>query len=548
METRTCTKCTGSFTVDDADLAFYKKRGVPPPTLCPHDRQRRRLTHRNLTNLYHRDCTLSKNKIISSYSPDSPCPVYDQEVWWSDQWDPLTYGRGFNFQKPFFEQFHELRLSVPRPNLLNKNSQNSEYTHHSEGNKNVYMGFNVGFSEDCFYITNYCLNLKSCGDCYACDHLELCYECLDSKNCYNCSYTILSLQCSDSKFLFDCRNVQNSFLCWGLNNKQHHILNQPYSKENYELKMRELWDGSHQKREAALRTFLEIIKTKVTHRYAYILASENCTGDYIFNCKDVHDSYFALQSQDCRFGYDIGKMKDCYDVYEPYQGELQYETHACNNGYDLIGCSMCYHNNNLEYSELCYNSSFLFGCIGLRHKQYCIFNKQYSKEEYFVLRDRIREHMKQNKEWGEFFPMEHSLFSYNESVAQEYFPKTKEEILQEGLSWKEDDRQNYKPATAIMPGNIRDVADTVSDETLQCGDCGRNYKILPQELAFYRSIQMPAPRLCFFCRRLKRASLRNPRQLWERRCTKCSIPVKSTFAPDRPETVYCEKCYLEAVY
>ena len=39
---------------------------------------------------------------------------------------------------------------------------------------------------------------------------------------------------------------------------------------------------------------------------------------------------------------------------------------------------------NVAYSQFCYNSKDLFGCVGFV-TQYCILNKQYSKEEYEAL-------------------------------------------------------------------------------------------------------------------------------------------------------------------
>ena len=36
--------------------------------------------------------------------------------------------------------------------------------------------------------------------------------------------------------------------------------------------------------------------------------------------------------------------------------------------------------------------------------------------------------MKSTGEWGEFFPHEMSPFGYNETVAQEYFPMTEDEV------------------------------------------------------------------------------------------------------------------------
>jgi hypothetical protein len=55
-------------------------------------------------------------------------------------------------------------------------------------------------------------------------------------------------------------------------------------------------------------------------------------------------------------------------------------------------------------------SSNLFGCIGLRGKEYCILNKQYTKEEYETLVPKIIEKMKADGEWGEFFHQRISPF------------------------------------------------------------------------------------------------------------------------------------------
>jgi hypothetical protein len=68
-----------------------------------------------------------------------------------------------------------------------------------------------------------------------------------------------------------------------------------------------------------------------------------------------------------------------------------------------------------------------FGCISLRNKSYCILNKQYSKEEYEKLVPQIIEKMQADGERGEFFDPSLSSFGYNETVAQEYFPLTRDE-------------------------------------------------------------------------------------------------------------------------
>jgi hypothetical protein len=90
----------------------------------------------------------------------------------------------------------------------------------------------------------------------------------------------------------------------------------------------------------------------------------------------------------------------------------------------------------LYYSDLCIGNKHCFGCIGIRQQRYCILNKQYTKEEYEALLPKVIAHMQSTGEWGQFFPIEMSLFGYNESVAFEYYPLTVKEVKQKQWNWQ----------------------------------------------------------------------------------------------------------------
>jgi hypothetical protein len=210
---------------------------------------------------------------------------------------------------------------------------------------------------------------------------------------------------------------------------------------------------------------------------------------------------------------------------------------------------------NIFYCVLGSGIQDCFGCIGLRQKQYCVLNKQYSKEEYEKLVPRIIEHMRRSPvlhtgpEWGEFFPMSLSPFGYNETLAQDYFPLDKDTAIEKGANWKDDDITNrYQGEKIVLSANIKDISDDVTQQILTCDHCEKNYRIISQELNFYRSHTIPVPRHCPNCRHLKRLSLRNPRQLWDRECTNCRIKLQTTYAPERPEKILCNACYLKVTY
>ena len=122
---------------------------------------------------------------------------------------------------------------------------------------------------------------------------------------------------------------------------------------------------------------------------------------------------------------------------------------------------------------------------------------------------------------------------------------TKEEVLQKGWIWKDKDPKEYLPQSFQVPDNIKDVAENITNEILGCEICGKNYKIIPQEFSFYKRQTVPIPKKCSDCRHNDRLNLRTGRILYERKCQKCVAEIKTTYAPEATEIVYCEDCYLD---
>ena len=112
-EVRTCQVCKNSFSIEPDDLAFYERMKVPPPTFCPECRMVRRMNWRNERNFYKRQCAMCEKSILAMQAPEKPFTVYCRECWYSDKWDAMTYGRDYDFSKPFFAQFRELLEAVP---------------------------------------------------------------------------------------------------------------------------------------------------------------------------------------------------------------------------------------------------------------------------------------------------------------------------------------------------------------------------------------------------------------------------------------------------
>ncbi|MBU0667491.1 hypothetical protein KJ951_02335 [Patescibacteria group bacterium] len=556
---KSCQKCKTPFEVSTFEKDFLlkispkigeKQYMIPEPQICPDCRLAERTVQRNEQNFYHNKSAISGKPLLALYAPNTPWgkeyKVYTKEEWNSDNWDGLDYGKNFDFNRPFFEQYKELNDQIPKVNMVTVSNENSPYTTGTAYCKNCHLINCSENCEDCYYGKL----IQDSRDVIDSDFVydsELLYQCFNVTKCYDCKYLSYSQNCSGCSFSDNLRGCKNCFLCTNLVNKEYHFMNKPLKKEEYEAKVKEFMSSTANIQKA--KEQLKKLREQRTYKYANVVNCENSTGDFLTNCKNCTDCYDVNDSEDCKYvtvGVNVKDLVDCSNMY--LKPELNYQVLGTIETYNVIFGVFVFHSQNVMYSQFCFNSQNLFGCSGLRQKKYCILNKRYSQEEYNQLVPKIIEHMQKTGEWGRFFPIESSPFGYNETVANQYLPLTKEEALKRGYKWKEPDMKEYKAQNCNVPEEIGQVKDDIIQETLACNNCSKNYKIIPQELKRLRTIGLPIPTKCPDCRQMERMSMRNPRRLYARTCDQCAAPIQTSFAPSRPETVYCEKCYLKEVY
>lgn len=535
MELSTCTNCSKSFSISEAELKECEKIvpiiggdvfALPYPTRCRECREQRRLAWRNEKSLYQRACSLCEKKIIAQYPPNTPFPVYCSTCWWSDENDGTRYGQDVDFSRSFFEQFQELLQKVPRINLSSSNNENCDYVNYTNYSKDCYLVIGSHRAEKCSYSWRAHDCLK-CNDCMQVTNSQYCYSCVDCENCYEVLHAQNCENCHSSSYLLNCRGVKNSFMCCNLVNKEFCIFNEQFTKEEYAKKKQDL----EQNRDGLWKMFQEFC-LKFPRKSQSIIASEACDGDYIINSKHCEDAFSVKECEDCFDVYLMERAKDCVSCdIVGWPAEMCYEsTSTAVNAVRNYFSSLCWTCSDMYYCESCFNSHDLFLSTGLQKKSYCILNKTYEKEEYFLLVKKIVEQMKSNGEWGEFFPIAISPFGYNETTAQEYYPLTAEEATARHIPWS-----NYEQP-------VTDVVASVCEVT------GKKFRITKSEMEFYETYGIPLPTKCPNQRQAERMALRNPKTLWSRGCGKCGAAIRSPFEAGRPEIVYCEKCWLEAVY
>jgi hypothetical protein len=541
-----CKNCQQTFDIPADDKQYYQRLGLPEPTWCPPCRIQRRMVFRNERNLYPCQCGLCGKNILSMYSPGKPYQVFCRDCWYSDKWEPLDYGRDYNFSLSFFDQFVDLQQKVPRVGtLVAGNVVNSDYCNYLGDAKDSYLCFGSIFIENCLFGNPY--YCKDCVDSLLIRDCELCYECITSEHLYHCFYCQDCFSSNNLFFCYDCKGCSDCIGCAGLRNVNHHIFNKQYSEAEYN-KFKESLNFCDQDKVEDVRAKLAELKIQLPRRYLMGVSNSKVSGDYINESKNSYLMFDVKRCEDSKYCAQTIDLKDCYDNNYTEENELCCDYICSWRNYRTFYSVGCYQCNDVYYSDLCDSSKNLFGCVIVRKKQYCILNKQYSEAEYNQLLTKISEQMKARGEWGDFFPVAKSPFLYNETVAQDYFPLTEAEAQAKGWSWKPKDLREYQLQVYQIPADIKDVPENIINEILACANCGKNFKIIKQELNFYKNENLPIPVKCPTCRHLARMSERNPRQLWSRKCDKCGLELQTTYTPERLEKVYCEECYQKEIY
>lgn len=112
--------------------------------------------------------------------------------------------------------------------------------------------------------------------------------------------------------------------------------------------------------------------------------------NYTFRCKNSHGSVGSDYLESSHYNYWGYHNKNCTDC--SYCAD-------CEDCYECLDCKSCVNSSYLQdctdvlsssYCFDCVSVSDCFACIGLFRKQYFIFNKPYSKEEYFLKIEKFR--------------------------------------------------------------------------------------------------------------------------------------------------------------
>ncbi len=556
---------------------------IPTPTLCPEERQRRRLAFRNERKLYKRKCDFSWKEIVSIYSPDNPYKVYDHQIWDWDERDALEYWLDYNSKQSPWYHVSKLLINTPYKSLVSISNENCDYTTGCGYCKNCYITTASEYTENARY-SHLIQSCKNCIDAYSIYNSENISNSIDCKNCFNCHKIISSSNCSSCSFCVNMNGCDNCFLSYNLNNQSYMFRNKKVSPEKYQKLIKE---HSYQETQKELE---KMFHNKVIKNSYYQLNCENAIWNSITGSKNIIYSFDIEKSEECKYSQVVVEWNNIYDCSNMYvNSDYSYDILWWLDIHTTIFSCYVFHCVNLQYCTSCFNCKNCFGCVGLRNKEYCIFNKQYTKEEYNQLVPKIITQMMRpqtswtnpsftspfNKgdtsswssplikgdvpqsgtggfdtskggitQWGErweFFHPQLSPFWYNETVAMEYYPLSKEEALKLWYKWSDYEAPFPKVEKFVQWSKLwtascktiheqkPELLEKLLNYAVVCEVSGRPFRIIKQEIDFYIKHDLPLPRKHPDIRHQERMNKRPWRTLYLRNCDKCGEEMLSVY-------------------
>ncbi len=562
LEWKTCAISGHPFPIFQSDMDVYSKASlafawhnfpIPTPTLCLEERQRRRLAFRNERKLYRRKCDFSGEIVISNYSQNKPHKVYASEIWRSDKRSPLDYGMEFDFTKPFFPQFDVLLQTVPLPSIATRANENSDYVNQCGYSKNCYLSFNTDFSENCSYCTS-ALRCLHCIDVINAEDCEKCYMSSDIKKSQKVLYSSNIVSSYNVRYSQSLVGCSSCFGCSNLSNKQYCLFNKQVSKEEFDIFLIDKMNRSQSQHIQNQTDALTFFATNV-HQTMDSNACEQAYGNRLYNVKDAFFLFDGNNNENVSYGSVISGAKDCrdYDI-GGYEAQLCVENASSGINYHcLYSLNLWANVQDCHYCYLTADCHDCFACVGLRNKEYCIFNKQYTKEEYELTVAKIISHMHTTWEWWEFFPTSMSPFGYNEAIVQQYYPLTKEETLMRWYKWEDIEYYVNIPDDASIVDasqfpDINDADESLVHKVIICAETQKPFRILKHERDFYQSYRLPLPRLHPNARFYAMWNARPINALYLRNCDKTGEEMVSVYPSNTPFKVYSEQAYRQEVY
>jgi hypothetical protein len=411
----------------------------------------------------------------------------------------------YDENKSLLDQFWELLKSVELPNFFHYNeNENCNYAEASLWSKNCYLtSFTINDNENIFYSFRVQKSKNIYNSVFIVENNDTIYFCRWTNNSYKIFYSNYISNSNNIWFSSNLNWCSECIFCKNLDNVSYHINNKKYEKEEYLIEKEKILKNKNDflKSYTALDKIGKNIWSK-NIMWNYIIESENVeNGAFVSNNKNTRNVMFTW-SQNWAENYN-----DVFVAGGMWWNDY-YGIHSA-GWWSNVFCSVSISfSSNIYYSYFLENCSFCLWCIGLKNKSFCILNKQYTKEEWYELADKIFAQMDSDWILWDFFPWSLNPFYFNDTMAyliDDSF--TKEEVEAEWYMWRDEKIKVDIPENAEIV-EVRDLSSfqgfdsawnwQIDNEILKKvikDENGNIYKIVPMEYDFLMKHSLPLPEI-----------------------------------------------------
>ena len=259
-------------------------------------------------------CKATGVEFVSNFTPERRENIVTPEYWESDLWDPLDYGKEYDYkQRGFFDQFFHLYGRVPLPGAPSSiSNENCPYSW-SLNSKNCYFLSMGGNSENVYYSTWVIDSHDILESGYVFRSHDSAY-CMDIQDSHGCSHLEFGRFCTDCHYSINLENCSFCIFSTNLRGKKYYIHNRPVTPEVFEKYKREVLQSGSYKKDLENKNILQELRKTAILKDALIVGSENCSGDRIKNCRDCNKVFDAEESENCHYSLANWYGKNCLDA------------------------------------------------------------------------------------------------------------------------------------------------------------------------------------------------------------------------------------------
>ncbi len=550
---RQCALTGEAWELTAEELAWCRKFSVPPSTMSPLTRLKL------LTSFFvgyqwwnNKDAQTGKPMITSSH-PGSGVKVIDDAAWFSQDFSSIC--RDDHPKQSVLETIHDLQMNIPFTAFRNLVPPINSISTISAGDENSFF-MNACKSKNSFFSVN-AADTEHSAEVYQSRNISDSYNVLFSERIHNGRYIQHARDCLNVQFLFDCRNCEDCFMATNKRNKRFVFKNEQLTQAEYRQRLSTIDFTSRATVKGLKKEFAALIQKDGVWPENFNESAIDSSGEYLTRTTNCQQCYFNSDCRDqfwCGYGNFDGSEGNAFTV-AWFGSSNSYLSSTGSRSSSIKFSFLSVQSQNLEYSIHCYNCEDCFGCVGLQRKRFCIFNKQYSEEAYWQKLDEIKTRMLEHGEYGEFLPARFSPTRFLDSgAALFYLADTDDEQLLKAL--------HYPPESAGAGGEDR-LTNSVLRETKDIPDkmdfmngwigqaiydheLERRFVFLPQEIAFYKEMNIAPPNRHFMARVRDLIFQANSGVFETTVCNACKQDVqitKNKTFPDR--RVLCKACYRQ---